>query len=230
MTSRGVLEEFPDVFQDKPGRTSMIEHSIETGSAQPVRLPPYRLSHACQAVKDKLEEMISSGNIEPVASEWSAPIVPVKKREGSLRLCVDYRQLDQVFRSDAYPMPRVGDLIDRVGKSTCISSLDLTRGYWQVPVAMKDQPKTAFTTLFGLYQFNMMPFELKGAQATFQRLMDHVIQGVDFATAYLDNPIIFSESWEDHLTQTQMVLERFCQAGLTAKARKCESGASKCQA
>lgn len=123
MTLRGVLEEFPDVFQDKPGRTSMIEHSIETDSAQPVRLPPYRLSHACQAVKDKLEEMIS-GIIEPVASEWSAPIVPVKKREGSLRLCVDYRQLNQVFRSDAYPMPRVGDLIDRVGKSTCISTLD----------------------------------------------------------------------------------------------------------
>ena len=204
----GVLEEFSDVFQDKPGRTSVIEHAIETGSAQPVRLPPYRLPHAYrQAVKDELEEMISSGIIEPAASEWSAPIVPVKKKDGSLRLCVDYRRLNQVSVTDAYPMPRVDDLIDRVGKSTYISTLDLTRGYWQVPVAMKDRPKTAFTTPFGLYQFNMMPFGLKGAPATFLRLMDRVIHGLDFAAAYLDDLIVFSESWENHLSHTQMVLE-----------------------
>ena len=84
--------------------------------------------------------MISSGIIEPATSEWSAPIVLVKKRDGSLRLCVDYRRLNQVSMSDAYPMPRVDDLIDRVGKSTYISTLDLTQGYWQVPVAIKDRP------------------------------------------------------------------------------------------
>ena len=228
-TLRGVLEVFSDVFQDKPGRTSVTEHVIETGSAQPVRLPPYRLPHAYrQAVKDELEEMISSGIIEPATSEWSAPIVLVKKRDGSLRLCVDYRRLNQVSMSDAYPMPRVDDLIDRVGKSTYISTLDLTRGYWQVPVAIKDRPKTAFSTPFGLYQFNTMPFGLKGAPATFQRLMDRVIHGLNFAAAYLDDLIIFSESWEDHLTHIQMVLERLRHAGLTAKARKCEFGASEC--
>ena len=173
----------------------MIEHAIETGSPQPMRLPPFRLPHAyCQAVKDELEEMISSEIIEPAASEWSVPIVLVKKGDGSLRLCVDYRQLNQVSVSDAYPMPRVDDLIDRVGKSTYISTLDLTRGYWQVPVAPKGQPKTAFPTPFGLYQFNTMPFGLKGAPATFQRLMDHVIHGLDIAAAYLDDLIIFSES------------------------------------
>ena len=89
VTLQGVLEVFSDAFQDNPGRTSVIEHVIETGSAQPVRLPPYRLPHAYrQAVKDELEEMISLGIIEPAASEWSAPIVLVKKRDGSLRLCV----------------------------------------------------------------------------------------------------------------------------------------------
>lgn len=93
---------------------------------------------------------------------------------------------------------------------------------------MRDRPKTAFATPFGFYQFNTMPFGLKGAPATFQRLMDGGIQGLDFAAAYLDDLIIFSESWEDHLTHIQLVLERLHQAGLTAKARKCEFGASEC--
>ena len=123
----------------------MIEHAIETGSAQPVRLPPYRLPHAyCQAVKDELEEMISSGIIEPAASEWSAPIVLVKKGDGSLRLCVDYRQLNQVSVSDAYPIPRVDDLIDRVGKSTYISTLDLTRGYGRSLLLQRGSPRQLF--------------------------------------------------------------------------------------
>ena len=136
-----LLEEFADVFQNVPGRTSVA------GLAQPVRLPPYRLPHAYRdAVKKELQEMLSSGIIEPSTSEWSAPIVLVKKKDGSMRLCVDYRRFNQISKSDAYPMPRVDDLIDRVGKSTYISTLDLTRGYWQVPVAEIDRPKTAFAT------------------------------------------------------------------------------------
>ena len=115
-----------------------------------------------------------------------------------------------------------------MGKSTYISTLDLTRGYWQVPVAKVDRPKTAFATSFGLYQFNTMPFGLQGAPATFQRLMDCVIRGLEFAAAYLDDLIVFSESWEDHLIHICSVSERLRKAGLTAKAKKCEFGASEC--
>ena len=125
-------------------------------------------------------------------------------------------------------MPRVDELIDRVGGSSFISTLDLTRGYWQVPVADEDHLKTAFVTPFGLYQFNVMPFGLQGAPATFQRLMDHVIRGLEFAAAYLDDLIVFSNSWTEHLAHVQAVLERLKEAGLTAKARKCEFGASEC--
>ena len=203
---RSLLEDFADVFQNEPGRTSVIEHHIETGLAQPVRLPPYRLPHAYRDAVKELWEMLSSGIIEPSTSEWSAPIVLVKKKDGSMRLCVDYRRLNQVWRSDAYPMPRVDDLIDRVGKSTYISTLDLTRGYWQVPVAEVDRPKTAFATPFGLYQFNTMPFGLQGAPATFQTLMDCVIRGLEFVAAYLDDLSVFSESWEDHLIHIRSVL------------------------
>ena len=159
-----LLQEFAGVFQDKPGATSMIEHHIKTGSAPSVRLPPYRVPQAFRdSVKAELDEMLASEIIEPSTSDWSAPMVLVKKQDGSLRVCVDYRRLNCVSETDAYPMPRIDDLIDQVGGSRFISTLDLTRGYWQVPVAKEDRPKTAFVTPYGLFQFNVMPFGLQGA-------------------------------------------------------------------
>ena len=224
-----VFAEYQDVFQKNPGRTTLIEHRIKTGAAHPVRLPPYRLPQAYRdTVKSELQDMLSAGIIEPSTSEWSAPIVLVKKKDGSLRLCVDYRKLNHISEGDAYPMPRIDELIDRVGGSTYISTLDLTKGYWQVPVAESDRPKTAFSTPFGLYQFNTMPFGLQGAPATFQRLMDCVIQGLEFAASYIDDLIVFSKSWKDHLDHIQAVLDRLRRAGLTAKAKKCNFGASQC--
>ena len=122
-----LLTDFRDVMRNTPGRTDRAEHRIETGGARPVRLPPYRLPHAYRdTVKQELDEMLKQGIIEPSSSEWSAPIVLVKKKDGSLRLCVDYRRLNEVSETDAYPMPRIDDLIDRLGKAGYISTLDLT--------------------------------------------------------------------------------------------------------
>ena len=126
-------------------------------------------------------------------------------------------------------MPRVDDLVDRLGKATYISTLDLTRGYWQVPVAEAARSKTAFATPFGLYQFNVMPFGLQGAPATFQRLMDKVIGGLeDFAAAYLDD-LVFIETWEEHVAHLWVVLDWIKQAGLTVKARICQFVTAECQ-
>ena len=189
----GVISDFADVFNTRPGRTTLAEHRIETGQAPPVRLPPYRLPHAYKdLVARELKEMEESGIIEPSTSEWVSPIVLVKKKDGSLRMCVDYRRLNSVTQIDAYPMPRIDDLIDQLGKARFITTLHLTRGYWQMPVAAGDQYKTAFTTPYGLYQFKVMPFGLCGAPASFQRLMDKIVNGLDFAAAYLDDLVIWT--------------------------------------
>ena len=126
-------------------------------------------------------------------------MVIVGKRDGTIRICVDYRKLNAISETDAYPMPRIDELIDKVGGLCYISTLDLTCGYWQIPVAQEDRVKTAFSTPYGLFQFHVMPFGLQGAPATFQRLIDRIIQGADFAAAYLDNLIVFSSTFDEHL-------------------------------
>ena len=125
-------------------------------------------------------------------------------------------------------MPRIDDLIDRLGSARFITTLDLTRGYWQVPVAEADCTKTAFATPFGLFQFKTMPFGLQGALTTFQRMMDQVLRGQDFAAAYLDDIVIHSSTWEDHVIHLRAVFERLREAGVTAKPRKCQFAMAQC--
>ena len=127
---RALLNEFRTLFSNKPGRTGLVEHCIETGTARPIRLPPYRIPQAYRdTVKQEIQEMLQAGIIEPSNSEWEALLVLVKKKDGSLRLCVDFRRLKSVSESDAYPMPRIDDLIDLLGKAKYISTLDLTRAW-----------------------------------------------------------------------------------------------------
>eukprot|EP00731_Ephydatia_muelleri_P033526 Em0031g34a len=207
-----VLETFSDVMSSIPGRTTEMEHQVTTTGTSP-----------------EIKEMLVAGVIEPSSSEWASPIVLVGKKDGTLRFCIDYRRLNSESLADAYPMPRIDDLIDRLGKARYISTLDLTRGYWQVPMAKASRHLTAFTTPFGLFQFRVMPFGLQGAPATFQRLMDKVLQGLeDYAAAYIDDLVIHSTTWEEHLTQIQTVFQRLRLAGLTAKPQKCQLGMSRC--
>ena len=227
---QALLQNYTRVFQDRPGYTTLTEHHIPTEHTTPVRLPPYRIPHAFkEEVHKELKEMLACGIIEPSTSEWASPMVTVRKKDKSLRLCVDYRRLNARSAGDAYPMPRVEDLIDRVGNATFITTLDLTKGYWQVSVAEEDKPKTAFTTPYGLYQFTRMPFGLQGAPATFQRMVDNLLEGLEqFASAYMDDIIIFSTEWNAHLHQLSSVLDRIQQAGLTVKIKKCQFAMVEC--
>ena len=225
-----LLEEFSDILRNEPGHTTLVEHGIHSGTARPVKLQPYRLPQVYrEVVKEELRAMEESGIIEPSTSSWGAPVVLVKKKDGSMRFCVDYRRLNELSESDAYPMPRVDDLIDQLGGAKYLTTLDLTRGYWQVPVEQASKEKTAFVTPYGLFQFRMMPFGLNGAPATFQRLMDQVIRGAeDFTGAYLDDLVIFSRTWTEHLEHLHDIFTRLRQANLTAKPKKCQFGMARC--
>ena len=210
-----------NLFQDTPGRTNQIR--IETDDAAPIHLPPYRLPKARhQAVQNEVQQLLEAKIIEPLTSPWAPPIVLVPKRDGTLRLCVDYRRLNRVMKPDPYPMARVDDLLDRLGQAKYISTLDLTKGYWQVPVHPESRQQTAFITPFGKYQFLTMPFGLVGAPAVFQDISA-------FSTAYLDDVSTFSNSWKDHIVHLDEVLSRLKRAGPTVKASKCRLGCQECQ-
>ncbi len=191
-----------------------------------VRSRPYRLpEHKKKVVQSELEAMLEMGVIEESRSDWVSPIVLVPKTDGSVRFCVDYRKVNAVSKFDAYPMPRVDELLDRLGTARFYSTLDLTKGYWQIPLSPLSKEKSAFTTPFGLHQFVTLPFGLFGAPATFQRLMDKILRPhTAYAAAYLDDIIIYSQDWQRHMVHLREVLRALRGAGLTANPKKCAVG------
>ncbi|XP_078233603.1 uncharacterized protein LOC144583544 [Pogona vitticeps] len=221
-----LLIKYQKVFSNKPGIVKGVMHRIHTGDAPPQAVSPYRVTGPYRdKVRKELDEMLRENIIVPSSSPWSSPIVLVDKPDGSIRFCVDYRKLNRVTTPDAYPMPRLDNLIETIGGCRFISSLDLVKGYWQLRIDPRDQEKTAFCSPFGLYEFRVLSFGLRNAPATFQRLMDQTLAGLsDFTVAYIDDIGIFSNTWEDHLKHLELVLQRLSAAGLTVKASKCQLG------
>ena len=213
-------------------RTDRATMQVETGKALPSSSPPYRLAHVRRPIVQKeIKEMLRKGIIQPSHSPWAAPIILVPKKDGSLRICVDYRKLNAATSPDPFPIPRVEDLLDGMSSAKFITILDLARGYWQVPMEPASRGKTAFSTDFGKYEFMVMPFGLVGAPATFQRLMNELFGDLHGKVAvYMDDLAIYSETWEDHLLQLPEVLKRLAEAGLQIKMEKCQFGMTSCEA
>ena len=155
-----ILTEFSDVFSDKPGRTNLAVHHIQLlPGTQPMRCAPYRLHpDKREILRKELDNLLQLGIIEESNSPWASPIVMVPKSDGTLRLYTDFRKVNAVTVPDPFPLPRVEDLLDRVGKSKYLTKLDMTRGYWQVPLGEESIPVSAFVTPSGHFQWRYMPF------------------------------------------------------------------------
>ena len=205
--------------------TQAATHIIDTGTTRPLAQRPRPTGPAQkEEIQKQVEQMLKDSIISPSQSPWASPIVLVKKKDGAIRFCIDYRKLNEVTIKDHYPLPRIDDIIDTTGGSIYFSTLDLRSGYWQVPVAKEDRPKTAFVTYGGLYEYNVMPFGLTNAPATFQRLMDAVLAGLRWQTClvYLDDIIVFSTDFDTHIQRLRQVFTRLRQHNLSLKPNKCE--------
>ena len=196
-----LLMEYSDIFASDTkdfGQTNKVCHKIFTGDAAPIRqqirmIPPSRREETKKLVQEMLDQQV----IQPSSSPWALPIVLVRKKDGSTRFCVDYRKVNTVTRKDAYQLPRIDDTLDTLAGSKWFSTLHLISGYWQVEIDDRDREKTAFTTPEGLFEFNVMPFGLCNTPATFQRLKDLVLAGLQWSSClvYLDDIIVTGKTF-----------------------------------
>ncbi|XP_065325766.1 uncharacterized protein LOC135932296 [Pelmatolapia mariae] len=224
---RSLLKKYSSVFSAHDtdlGCTNLISHDIPLLDDIPVRQRYRRIPPSdYEVVKEHINQLLGAKVIRESSSPYASPIVLVKKKDGSPRMCVDYRQLNNKTRKDAFPLPRIEESLDALTGARWFSTMDLASGYNQVPVTEEDRPKTAFCTPFGLFEWNRMPFGLCNAPSTFQRLMQRLFgdQQCQSLLLYLDDIVIFSSTVQQHLERLDVVLGRLQQEGLKAKLAKC---------
>ncbi|XP_076059845.1 uncharacterized protein LOC143036400 [Oratosquilla oratoria] len=251
---KAIISEHAHVFSSSPTVTQAIHHDVvlEDG-AKPVRHTPYRLSPQKKRIMEKeVEQLMEQGLVEPSTSPWASPAVLVPKPGGEWRLCVDYRSLNAVTKADPYPLPLIDDLIEEVAAAKYLSKLDLMKGYHQIPltdrasevsafvtphghfqdtITFTDRASevSAFVTPHGHFQYRVTPFGMRNSGASFQRLVNWIVEGLPGVRAYSDDIVVFSDSWEDHLHSLRELLGRLAQARLTVNLKKSSFGRSTIQ-
>ncbi|XP_071948803.1 uncharacterized protein [Antedon mediterranea] len=207
------------------GKCDVIPHVINLKDETPIRLPYRRIPpHSISSVKSMLQEMLDQGIIRPSKSEFASPIVLVKKKDGSLRMCVDYRKLNFQTLKDSFPLPRIDEVLEVLTGSCYFSTLDLSHGFFQIIMADESINKTALRVPWGLYEFVRMPQGLSNSPGTFQRVMEYVLGDMNLTqiVLYLDDILIFSSSFKQHLSRLENVLSRLYKYGLKVKGKKCD--------
>ena len=226
---QGLLKDYEDIFPDNlpkgrpPKRQVEFEIKTEEGAVPPNK-PPYRLSpKEHEELQAQIDDLLAQGHIRPSSSPYGAPVLFVPKKDGRWRMCVDYRALNKQTVRDRYPLPRIDDLLDRLGKAKYFTTLDLASGYHQIAVKEEDIPKTAFRTQRGQFEFVVMPFGVTNAPSTFQRMMNSLFKEEldDFVLVYLDDILVFSSTLEEHIAHIQKTLDRLRRAKLYARLHKC---------
>ena len=207
------------------GMCDLIPHEIRLLDNRPVNLPFRRIPpHLLKEVRDQIQALLDKGIIQKSSSEYASPIVPVRKKDGRIRICVDYRQLNHKTTKDAFPLPRIEESLEMLGGASLFSSLDLAHGYFQLLMHPNSAHLTAFRVPWGLFQFNRLPQGLCTSPSTFQRVMEYLFSDMNMVKLllYLDDVLVFSSSFTDHLERLEEVLTRLKSAGLKLNGKKCK--------
>lgn len=225
-----LLKEYTDRFSWDPsliGRTNVSELKIELTDSTPVHQPPYRVSHREREIlRQQTEDMLKKDVIRPSSSAYASPVVIVKKKNGEYRFCVDYRRLNERLLPIQHPMPLIDDILTYLNGCQWFATMDLTSGFWQLPVREEDKHITAFVTPDGLWEYEVTPFGLKTSPAAFQNCMDRVLAGLKWGTCllYLDDILVMAPTYEELLNRLRKVFERLREANLTLNPSKCTFG------
>ncbi|XP_068213402.1 uncharacterized protein [Palaemon carinicauda] len=199
-----LVREYEDIFTDIPGTSNKGEHKIELTSHEPVRSKPYPVPYGVRAsLRKEIKDMLDMGIIQESASPYASPVVMVKKSDGSNRVCIDFRKLNRITIFDPEPMVTADDVFARLSESNFFTKIDFTKGYWQIKVRSEDVPKTAFVTPDGQYEFLKMPFGMVNAGATYVKCMRTLLKGLDNVESYIDDLLVHTKSWSEHLETLQ---------------------------
>ena len=222
---RHLLTKFKDIFSDKPGQCNVACHEINLrDDFVPIKQRAYRIPDKFKPeVERQVNQLLVDGKIRPSTSQYGHPIVCVTKPNNEMRLCTDLRYVNSGTIDNAYPTPFPEELLLEISRACFITTLDCVSGYWQIPMREKDIHKTAFITHKGLFEWTVMPFGVKTASSTFQKVMNDVLAPhAEYASAYIDDTAVYSLSWLDHLLHLEQVFQAFLDVGMTLKLSKCQ--------
>ena len=227
LEARKLVNKYEKLFTEnskKPKQTHLVNHQIITEGALPVKSKHRRVPVAWEKeVEDQIQEMLKNGIIRPSSSPWNSPIILVKKKDNSMRFVCDFRGLNNVTKKDTYPLPHIRDIIDKMQDAKVWSTLDAAGAYWSMPLNENDKEKTSFTVPRGKYEFNVTPYGLSNAGASYQRMIDMCLSGLpsDRILAYMDDIVIFSRTFAEHMIELDAIFDKLLEANITLKASKC---------